>query len=158
MMAIGCDRGAQLNPNGDRGQAGKKLAEPDKLIGSVLAVTIRASGQTYRIKQAGHMTARKLCQNQKSTLQHRGRPHMSPWLFRCTSKRRIITSLSPQNRRGLGMISTAGRTKNTPREGHILIIQCRRGLFHHRHTPENYCTSNCLYLVICDLQFYIFNF
>ena len=35
-----------MNPDGDRGQR-----EPDALIGSVIAVTIRASGQTYRAQQ-----------------------------------------------------------------------------------------------------------
>ena len=62
-----------MNPDGDRGQR-----EPDALIGSVIAVTIRASGQTYRAQQAGHMTARNQPQNPKVSLRKRDRPHMSP--------------------------------------------------------------------------------
>ena len=42
-MAIGCDRGPQSNPIRDRSQS-----ELDILIGFVVAVTIRASGQMYR--------------------------------------------------------------------------------------------------------------
>ena len=67
--------GPQANPAGDTGQC-----EPDKLTGSAVAETIRASGHKRRVKQAGHMTARNNKLSPISPLPHWGRPHMSPEL------------------------------------------------------------------------------